>query len=329
MLPANQEAAPWLARLGACVTTAVPPALRIGAWLLRIIVPVSFAVLLLKTTGLLDVAARLCEPAFSLLGLPGEAALVFLTSCLLGTYSSIAVMGMLDLTTRTVTILALMSVISHNLLVEAAVQRRTGSRLSPFIILRLCASFAGALALGLLLPAGPESTSVLASESGSVVAGFGAEIRAWFDATVLLVAKVMVIVTVLMVMQRILEEFGVIRLLSRMLKYPLLLLGLPHETAFLWIVANTLGLGFGAGVIIDHVERGHLSKEHANILNYHIAISHSLLEDTLVFVAIGVSAWWITVPRLLLAGLVVWLKRLFDWAGRTKPRRPAPDACQS
>jgi hypothetical protein len=31
-------------------------------------------------------------------------------------------------------------------------------------------------------------------------------------------------------------------------------------------------------------------------------VSHSLLEGTCLFVAIGVSVWWITLPRLALAG---------------------------
>ena len=96
------------------------------------------------------------------------------------------------------------------------------------------------------------------------------------------------------------------------MKYPLMLLGVPHEAAFLWIVANTLGLAYGAGVIVDHVESGRLTREHANILNYHISISHSLLEDTCLFLAIGVSVWWITIPRIILAAIVVWIKRLVD-----------------
>ena len=73
-------------------------------------------------------------------------------------------------------------------------------------------------------------------------------------------------------------------------------------------------MAYGAGVIIDHVERGQLSARNADILNYHIAVSHSLLEDTLLFVAIGVPALWITVPRVILAGIVVWLKRLLEWS---------------
>jgi hypothetical protein len=36
-----------------------------------------------------------------------------------------------------------------------------------------------------------------------------------------------------------------------------------------------------------------------------IAISHSLLEDTLLFVAIGASLPWILIPRPIAAALVV------------------------
>jgi len=48
----------------------------------------------------------------------------------------------------------------------------------------------------------------------------------------------------------------------------------------------------------------------ANLLNFHIAINHSLLEDTLLFVAIGVSAGWIIGTRVILSIIVVWTARL-------------------
>ncbi len=300
-------------RLRGCVVSAWRPALKTGVWLLSITVPVSFAVLLLKVTGVLNVLARVFEPVFSLFGLPGESALVFVTAALLNIYSCIAVIETLGLSGRVVTILALMCLISHSLPVESVVQKKTGSRLLPIVLVRLCASFVGGMALSLLLPADATLASLPATNGALVVAGFGAELKVWAISISLLCTKIMVLITLLMILQRILEEFGVTTLLSRILKFPLMLLGVPHQAAFLWVVANTLGLSYGAGVIVDHVKRGRLSRRHADTLNYHIAISHSLLEDTLLFVAIGVSAWWITIPRIILAGIAVWLKRLWDW----------------
>ena len=302
----------WPATLKRCVVEAIPPALRTGRWLLSITIPVSFAVLILKTTGALNLMAKVFEPLFSLLGLPGESAIVFATACLLNIYSCIAVIETLGMTGRAVTILALMCLISHNLPVESTVQKKTGSSLLKMVGIRLAASFAGGMALNLLLPADPISAAPVIANKVLASPTFLVELQAWGISMALLCAKIVVLVTLLMILQRILEAFGITGRLSRLLKYPLMVLGVPRQAAFLWVVANTLGLAYGAGVILDHVGRGHLTPHQADLLNRHIAISHSLLEDTLLFVAIGVSAWWIVIPRVVLAGIVVWLKRLID-----------------
>lgn len=309
-------------KLKSSAASALRPALKTGLWIIAITVPVSFGVLLLKITGLLPVIARLFAPLFALFGMPGESALVFVTAGLVNIYACIAVIDTLDLTSRTVTILALMCLISHNLAVECAVQKKTGTSFFVILAVRLAASFAGAFALNLMLPA--DSLPLMYATDARTIAasGFGAELTAWFAGICYLCAKIIILVTLLMILQRLLETFGIMRLLSNLLKYPLMVLGIPHEAAFLWIVANTLGLAYGAGVIIDHVERGGLCAQHADLLNYHIAISHSLLEDTLLFVAIGVTAGWIIFPRIILAAMVVWIKRFLDLIfGKTGRRR--------
>jgi hypothetical protein len=83
-------------------------------------------------------------------------------------------------------------------------------------------------------------------------------------------------------------------------------MGLSGDSSFLWFVAQTLGLTYGSAVMIEEVERKEITPENANLLNYHIAINHSLLEDTLLFVAIGVPAVWMITPRFILAFIVVW-----------------------
>jgi spore maturation protein SpmB len=122
----------------------------------------------------------------------------------------------------------------------------------------------------------------------------------------------------------LLKLTGLLHLIARLCEPLFAWFGLPGESALVFVTAGlvniyasiavieTLGLAYGAGVIIDHVERGRLSRNHTDILNYHIAVSHSLLEDTLLFVAIGASIGWITIPRVMLAGLVVWIKRGID-----------------
>jgi hypothetical protein len=299
-----------LQRVRSCIVKSFRPAVKTGLWIIKITVPVSFGVLLLKLTGLLPLIAQIFAPLFALFGMPGEAALVFVTAALVNIYACIGVMETLGLSGHTVTILALMCLISHNLPVETAVQKRTGSSFWLILGIRLAASFAGALILSLFLRADPQA--VAAAGVQMATGDFAAEFTSWLWGMAMLCAKILVLITLLMILQRIMEEFGVIQWMSRMLKYPLMALGVPRQAAFLWIVANTLGLAYGAGIIIDHVERGRLSARHADILNSHIAVSHSLLEDTLLFVAVGASLFWITVPRVALAAAVVWIKRLVE-----------------
>jgi hypothetical protein len=64
--------------------------------------------------------------------------------------------------------------------------------------------------------------------------------------------------------------------------------------------------------MIEAVEKKQITAQNAKLLNYHIAINHSLLEDTLLFVAIGVPAMWMIGPRFIIAIIVVWSIKVFQ-----------------
>lgn len=308
-------------RITRCFTSPLKPALKVAIWIISITVPVSFLVFILKFLGWVEIIASFFEPLFSLMNLPGESALVFITSCLLNIYSAIAVIGTLDLSGHATTVLALMCLFSHSLPVEVSVQKKTGTSAILILCLRLSASFFAGGLLNHLLPQTETITAATKlAESHPITGSFISDIIAWLKPTALICAEIILIVVALMILQKFMEEFGIMKILSSIMKYPLKILGIPKRAAFLWIVANTLGLTYGSGVLIDQARAGTLDKNEQNILNYHIALSHSLLEDTLLFVAIGVSPWWIIIPRLILATAVVWTARLKYWLGsQTRP----------
>jgi hypothetical protein len=288
-------------------------------------VPVSLGVTLLDYFGILSVIAAPLHGVFRLLGLPGEAAVVFLTSVVLNIYSAIAVIETLSLNGREITILALMCLIAHNFFVEIPVVARTGSRPVAMIALRIAAAAVGGVALNLLLPAQvPQAESPPFSGPGSEGSGVASEgavaetvasrlmpiLGDWALDTLQLIATVVGIIVGLMIFTRLLEHYGVIAWTARLFRPVFRVFGLPEDAAFLWVVANTLGLAYGAAVMIDHVEKGKMDRATGDILNHHLVISHSLLEDTLLFVAIGVGAGWIVLPRIALAAGAVWGVRL-------------------
>jgi len=122
--------------------------------------------------------------------------------------------------------------------------------------------------------------------------------------------KITLIVSGLMILNNILKEYNLLNIISKAFSPFMKIFGLSSDSSFLWFVSQTLGLTYGAAVMIESVGNNEISPENTNLLNYHIAINHSMLEDTLLFVAIGVSAGWIMIPRIILAFFVVWTIRL-------------------
>lgn len=304
-LHANNQSAK--AKLMGAIRESIPKAFATTKWLLSIMIPVSFAVLLLNYTGVLAVISGYLSPVFELMGLPGESAFVLLTSIFTNIYTAIAVITSLELEGRVVTILAAMCLVSHGFIVETAVLKKTGSSAIRMLLVRLLGSFAIGVFLNWALP-----TDLIHAQTHVLVQNesFKVMFMDWAWSSILLSVKVIVLITLLMILQRILEVFGVIKLMSKILAPLQVVMGLPESTSFSWIVANTLGLAYGSAIMIEQVEKGQMAKSDADLLNHHVAVSHSQLEDPLLFAAIGAPLGWLIIPRFLLGVLVVWLCRL-------------------
>ena len=149
-----------LNRIGKCFIDAWKPALKAAFWLLKITIPVSFLVTLLNFFGVIEWVAKILYPAFKLVGLPGESGLVFITSCFLNIYSAIAVINSLSFDMREITILALMCLISHNLITETIIQKKAGSSAWKMVVLRLSGSVVVAIILNFLLPSSKHSSII-------------------------------------------------------------------------------------------------------------------------------------------------------------------------
>jgi spore maturation protein SpmB len=284
--------------------------------------PISLAVTLLAYSGALGWLAAWVRPGLQLLGLPGETAAPLIVAGALNIYSGIAALGSIALTSREVTILAFFMLTVHNLPVEIAVQRRAGSSAWQILLLRLSFAVAGAAILNLVMPAG-EAVRVARGQAVASTPGLAAMLAAWGAGSAWLIGKVLVLVVALMILERVLAEFGIARLLAKVFAPVLLVMGLPRRTAFLWITMNTLGLAYGAAVLMEEAESGTVPKEEIELLNRSAALCHSLLEDTLLFLAIGAWALWITIPRLVCAAAAVWgyrAARRFTEPGRSSQR---------
>ena len=297
-----------LIRLYKCLLRAIPRSLSICVWLFKVMLPISLAVRVLQYVGVIDWLAGHLSPIFSYIGLSGDSAIVFLTSIFLPLYPTIAVMTTLTLTLREATILAVMCLVSHNLPVECSVAHKTGSPFGRIVAFRIGMSFASAIVLNWLMPQSAPPFSFM-SIGNAEITSWGMLFTQWISSSLVLIVTIILIVSALMVLQRVLEEFGWMHRIAHMLSPLMRLFGLPSGCSLLWLTGNVVGMAYGAAIMIDEVEQGRLTRHEANLVNHHLGVSHSLLEDTMLFVAMGISFWWIFLTRLALAMTAVWTIR--------------------
>ncbi len=110
-------------------------------WLLKIIVPVSFATGLLVYSGVIYKLDFLLTPVMSWMGLPASAALVIIAGIFTGIYGTVAALSVMPFAMEHMILLAVFTLICHNLIQESVVQGWSG--INPFLAaaLRLAAAF--------------------------------------------------------------------------------------------------------------------------------------------------------------------------------------------
>ncbi|MDD2594445.1 MAG: nucleoside recognition domain-containing protein [Bacteroidales bacterium] len=295
-------------RIYKSVKEVLPNTTKTCIWILKITIGVSFAMMLLKYFNLLPYISDAVSPFFKYFGLPGDASLAYVSGYFVNVYSAIAVISTLDLDVRAITILSTMILCSHSMVLEIAVLKKTGSSGVRMVIIRTFAAFFLGFMLNLILPG--SATVTTATESITATLSFWATLYQWFLSALKLCIQMVLIIYTLNIIQRLLSEFGVMDYLAKFLRPLMIIFGLPVKTAFLWIVANIIGLGYGAAAMLDEISRGKLEKKEVQLLNSHICISHSNLEDLLLLTSLGATWWIMLLSRWGMSIILVWELRL-------------------
>ncbi len=277
-------------------------------WLLKIILPISLLVRFLDYYGAISLMANYLDPVFNYMGLPGSTAIVFLTSIFLPLYAPLAIITSMSITLRELTILALMCQLAHNLPVESAVQARTGTSFWSMTLLRVTASIVTGFVLNLILP--EDMGMPLFTQTGiETIHSIPELLLAWLKSSLSVSVLITVIVFSLNLLYKLLEVYQLIPRLSKWVEPVIKFFGLPSSTTFLWLIGYIVGLAYGGALMMDQMKEGKVTRTEADLLNHHLAVSHSVIEDNFLFVALGVSLWWILGVRLVLAWMVVWGRR--------------------
>lgn len=295
--------------------SALPGTWKSASWLLKLMIPISLAVALLQHWGILAWIAGYLNPLFSMMGLPGESAVLFISGAAAGTYAGVAAMMSVHLTLRQATIVGIMILICHALPMECSVNHKTGSNFWKMGLIRILMAFVAAMCLNQVLP--PMSVPYI--YMGAAAESSLAEVLlTWGVSQIKIAVMVFLIIYSLMVLQCLIEAYSLLEPMSRFLSPLMRLFGLPRQAAYMWLVGNVLGLSYGSAVMLDMEEKGYITRQDANAVNYHLIMNHSMLEDTIVLAMTGVSVLWILGTRMFFALIVVWTRRSMDKVKKVK-----------
>ncbi|HIE07733.1 MAG TPA: nucleoside recognition protein [Desulfarculaceae bacterium] len=115
------------------------------------------------------------------------------------------------------------------------------------------------------------------------------------------VLQIAIIVIPLMVAMQFLEEFKILEKVSRRLEKVVSVIGISGAGALPLLVGMTLGLAYGAGMIIKYGRDGKLTQREMILIITFLSLNHSLFEDVLLFVAIGAQGTILQIIRMVVA----------------------------
>ena len=98
--------------------------------------------------------------------------------------------------------------------------------------------------------------------------------------------------------------YKIIERISQKMEPMMNFLTLPKEAAFPLVAGLGFGVVFGAALIIDYAREGLLNKRGLMLVGIFLSINHSVVEDTLVFTALGANPVVILGARFFMAVLV-------------------------
>jgi len=269
-------------------------------WIMKILIPVSLFTALLAWTGWLGHLDFLLQPLMSILSLPAMATLPLLIGMLTGIYGGIAAMSVLPFSQDQMTLMAIFLLIAHNLIQEGVIQAKSGIHPFKATVFRLAAATLTVIAVAPFF----NVTMTASEKTGSSLEMTRPLIEAlqeWGLTTLSLSAKIFVIIMCILTLLEILKTLDLISPMVRVLSPLLKIMGLKQKVGFLWLTAVIFGVAYGGAVIVEEVKAGHLTKEELEELHLSIGINHALVEDPSLFLSLGLSPFWLWVPRVIVA----------------------------
>ncbi len=298
---------------GALVKTGLKMGVRKGwsgfVWMMKIVLPISLLTTLLDWSGWIGRLDFLLTPIMGLLHLPPTAALPLLIGMLANIYGAIAAMVVLPLNEGQMTLIGIFLLMAHNLIQEGIIQGKSGINPVKATLFRIITASVTVMIVGPWLVSGPAATA--AGILPPIHLPFADMLWHWLQTTTILCFKIFLIIMFIMTLLETMKFLDWINYIVRFFSPLLKLMGLDAKVGLLWMTAIIFGLAYGGAVIVEEAKAEHLSKEDLEMLHLSIGINHSMVEDPPLFISVGLNAFWLYIPRIVVAVITVHLIRLW------------------
>jgi hypothetical protein len=287
----------------------------------KIIFPVTLIVALLQHTPILPWVIKLITPLMNLIGLSGDTAIPLVLGNFLNLYAAIGAILTLDLTVKEVFIVAVMLSFSHNMLIESSVAVKVGVKLWIGVAVRMGLALISAIVINLVWHGGSELAKYgMIPAKEEEVTGWLAILLDALQKAGLGIFQLAIIVIPLMIVIQILKDLKWLAVFSKWMAPVTRMLGMKENTSTTLAAGLLFGLAYGAGVMIQAVKEDGVSKKDVTIAFVFLVACHAVVEDTLIFVPLGIPVLPLLLIRLgvaiLLTLIVAFIWNRTDMAKR-------------
>lgn len=291
----------------------------------KVIFPVTLLVGILRHTPVLDYLIQAITPLMGLIGLRGEAAIPLVLGNFLNLYAGIAGILTLDLTVKEVFILAVMLSFSHNLIIESTVAAKVGIKLWLILAVRIGLALLSAAVINLVWRGGSEMAQYgFIQKSEAAPNGWGEILLDAFGKGLLGIVQLAAIVIPLMLIMQLLKDYGWLTVFSKWMAPVTRFLGMRENTSMTLVAGLTIGLAYGAGVMIQAVKEDGVSYRDLTLAFIFLVSCHAVVEDTLIFVPLGIPVLPLFLIRVITAVLLtVIIAKLWKQPDSSARKEPA------
>jgi hypothetical protein len=305
-------------------------------WICKIIIPVSFLAALLQWSGWLGRLDFLLHPLMSAINLPAAAALPIILAMTVSFYAGIAIIVAMPFTIAQVTLIGLFIAIAHMLIAEGMIQHKSGLNIIKATLVRIGAAALTVFVVSQFFSGTTQSVNLPASLAAQ--APFIEVLKVWALDTLRLCGRIFLVIMLVMMALYASQSLGWIKYLVRFFRPVMKVFGLPDQAVVSWVTGAGFGLLYGSAVIMEEAKKGTSTKEELEHTQVSIGINHSMVEETGLFLTLGVNPLYLLLPRVIAAivavhtirgiryvrGKLVHREPVYDRSGTSAPQARLP-----